>query len=47
MAGRYYSVQFTDPFDIDFAYVGTRTTGTQESDYLIIGLAGRAQCRAA
>jgi len=23
-AGRYYSVQFTDPFDVDFAYVGTR-----------------------
>src|SRR5499427_1831038 len=22
-AGRYYSVQFTDPFNIDFAYVGT------------------------
>ena len=29
MAGRYYSVQFTDPFDVNFAYVGTRTTGTQ------------------
>lgn len=37
MAGRYYSVQFTDPFDVDFAYVGTRTTGTQVSDYLITG----------
>lgn len=34
-SGRYYSVQFTDPFDVDFAYVGTRTTGTQEGDYLI------------
>jgi hypothetical protein len=36
-SGRYYSVQFTDPFNIDFAYVGTRKTGTQASDYLIIG----------
>lgn len=34
---RYYSVQFTDPFNIDFAYVGTRTTGTQAADYLITG----------
>ena len=37
MAGRYYSVQFTDPFDVDFAYVGTRSTGTQAGDYLITG----------
>jgi hypothetical protein len=38
MAGRYYSVQFTDPSDgTDFAYVGTRTTGTQAGDYLITG----------
>ena len=36
-SGRYYSVQFTDPFDIDFAYVGTRATGTQAGDYLITG----------
>ncbi|MGC2402875.1 MAG: DUF1254 domain-containing protein [Acidobacteriaceae bacterium] len=34
-SGRYYSVQFTDPFDVDFAYVGTRATGTQAGDYLI------------
>jgi hypothetical protein len=33
--GRYYSVQFTDPLDVDFAYVGTRTTGTNSGDYLI------------
>ena len=32
---RYYSVQFTDPFDVNFAYVGTRATGTQAGDYLI------------
>jgi hypothetical protein len=36
-SGRYYSVQFTDPFDVDFAYVGTRTTGTKADDYLITG----------
>jgi hypothetical protein len=36
-SGRYYSVQFTDPFDVDFAYVGTRTTGTQAGEYLITG----------
>ena len=36
MAERYYSVQFTDPMDgTDFAYVGTRTTGTQAGDYLV------------
>ncbi len=38
MAGRYYSVQFTDPSDgADFAYVGKRTTGTEAGDYLIRG----------
>jgi hypothetical protein len=37
MAGRYYSVQFTDPFGTVFAYVGRRTTGTQAGDYLISG----------
>jgi hypothetical protein len=36
-SGRYYSVQFTDPFNINFAYVGTRETGTQAGDYLITG----------
>ena len=36
-SGRYYSVQFSDPFDVNFAYVGTRTTGTQAGDYLITG----------
>jgi hypothetical protein len=36
-SGRYYSVQFTDPFDVDFAYVGTRVTGTRAGDYLITG----------
>ena len=36
MAGRYYSVQFTDPSkNTNFAYVGTRSTGAQAGDYLI------------
>jgi len=43
MAGRYYSVQFTDPFDTNFAYVGTRTTGTQAGDYLITGPGWKGQ----
>jgi hypothetical protein len=38
MAGRYYSVQFTDPWsNRNFAYVGKRTTGTEAGDYLITG----------
>jgi hypothetical protein len=38
MAGRYYSVQFTDPMkNTNFAYVGKRTTGTEAGDYLISG----------
>ncbi len=38
MTGRYYSVQFTDPSDgTDFAYVGTRATGTRAGDYVITG----------
>src|SRR5690242_17577891 len=38
MAGRYYSVQFTDPSDgANFAYVGKRTTGTEAGNYLISG----------
>jgi hypothetical protein len=36
MAGRYYSVQFTDPSkNTVFAYVGKRATGTGAGDYLI------------
>lgn len=38
MTGRYYSEQFTDPNNgSDFAYVGTRTTGTDAGNYLITG----------
>lgn len=38
MGERYYSVQFTDPSDsANFAYVGTRTTGTKAGDYVLSG----------
>ena len=38
MAGRYYSVQFTDPSkNTNFAYVGKRTTGTEAGACLISG----------
>ncbi len=38
MGGRYYSVQFTNPNNgTDFAYAGTRATGTQAGEYLITG----------
>jgi hypothetical protein len=46
MAGRYYSVQFNDPSrNANFAYVGKRTTGTDDGDYLIVGPAGRVPYR--
>ncbi len=35
-AGRYYSLQFTDPASsANFAYVGKRVTGTQSGDFLL------------
>jgi hypothetical protein len=38
MAGRYYSIQFTDPSkNTNFAYVGKRTIGTRAGDFLITG----------
>ena len=38
MAGRYYSVQFTDPSSsANFAYVGKRTTGTAAEEFLLSG----------
>jgi hypothetical protein len=41
---RYYSVQFTNPsHNTNFAYVGTRTTGTQAGDYLITGPGWKGQ----
>lgn len=36
MAGRYFSMQFTDPSNsANFAYVGKRTTGTKAGDYVL------------
>jgi len=36
MRDRYYSVQFTDPASgANFAYLGTRTTGSGEGDFLL------------
>ncbi len=44
MNERYYSVQFTDPYkNINFAYVGKRTTGTQAGNYLITGPGWKGQ----
>ena len=44
MNGRYYSVQFTDPSkNTNFAYVGTRTTGTEAGDYLVSGPSWKGQ----
>jgi hypothetical protein len=44
MAGRYYSVQFTNPsYNTNFAYVGKRTTDTQADDYLIVGPGWKGQ----
>lgn len=34
---RYYVIQFIDLFTHNFAYIGTRTTGTQAGDYLFVG----------
>ncbi len=43
-SGRYYSVQFTDPSkNTNFAYVGTRTTGTAAGDYLVTGPGWKGQ----
>ncbi len=44
MNDRYYGVQFTDPSkNINFAYVGTRATGTQAGEYLITGPGWKGQ----
>jgi hypothetical protein len=34
---RYYSFQIIDLFTHNFSYIGTRTTGTEAGDYLIVG----------
>jgi hypothetical protein len=44
MDDRYYSVQFTDPSkNTNFAYIGTRTTGTKAGDYVITGPGWKGQ----
>jgi hypothetical protein len=44
MEDRYYSFQFTDPSkNTNFAYVGTRATGTQAGDFLITGRGWKGQ----
>lgn len=44
ISDRYYSVQFTNPSkNTNFAYVGTRTTGTAAGDYLITGPGWKGQ----
>jgi hypothetical protein len=34
---RYYSVQFTDAYTFNFAYLGTRTTGNDAGRYMVVG----------
>jgi len=34
---RYYSVQFVDGNAYNYGYIGTRTTGTEAGDYLVVG----------
>jgi hypothetical protein len=34
---RYYSVQFTDAYTFNFAYLGTRTTGNDSAVYMVAG----------
>ncbi len=46
MAGRYYGIEFVDPWGAVFAYVGRRTTGTRAGDYLMSGPGWRGRCRA-
>lgn len=36
-ADRYYSLQFIDLYTHNFAYVGTRATGTEAGNYLLVG----------
>lgn len=44
MSGRYYSVQLTNPAtNTNFAYVGTRATGTGAGQYLLSGPSWRGQ----
>ena len=46
MAGRYYSVQFTDPTSgANVAYVGKRTTGTDAGDFLLCDRTWTGRCQ--
>ncbi|MUV15466.1 DUF1254 domain-containing protein [Noviluteimonas gilva] len=36
-AGRYYSAQFIDLYTFDFAYVGSRATGSDAANFLLVG----------
>ncbi len=36
-AGRYYSVQFIDGNAYNYGYIGTRATGPEAGDYLVVG----------
>lgn len=44
---RYDSVPFTDPFDVGFADIGPRATGTQAGNISLRDPTGRDRCRAA
>ncbi len=35
--GRYYSVQLEDGNTFNYGYIGTRTTGSQPGDYMVVG----------
>jgi hypothetical protein len=34
---RYYAVQLSDPNNFNFGYIGSRSTGTEAGDYLVVG----------
>ncbi|WP_248310019.1 DUF1254 domain-containing protein [Bosea sp. WAO] len=36
-AGRYYSLQFIDQYTFNFAYVGSRATGNEAGNFLLVG----------
>ncbi|HET7086623.1 MAG TPA: DUF1254 domain-containing protein [Rhizomicrobium sp.] len=42
-AGRYYSLQFIDLYTFNFAYVGSRTTGNDEGNFLLAGPGWRGE----
>ncbi|MBI4675628.1 MAG: DUF1254 domain-containing protein [Chloroflexi bacterium] len=44
--GRYYSFQLVDMYTFDFAYIGTRATGTAVGNYLVAGPAWQGKAPA-